>query len=152
MPTTASAAMRPAVSFITLAVGDVTASTAFYRALGLVPDRRSSAHVAFFQLNGVVLALWGRDDLIAEVGGPVASQSVVSHNVRSVAEIDGLLERVVAAGGVVRVPRGRTPWGGQRAWFADLDGHLWELVYNPGIHWDDRGGVWLDGPVEDVDG
>jgi len=145
MTAAAEPSMRHSLSFVTLAVRDVAASTAFYGMLGLQPNRRTGAQVAFFQLNGVVLALLGRDDLDRTVGGMGVPQAVLSHNVDRASDIGALLSRVVAAGGTVRVPQGPTSWGGQRAWFADLDGHLWELVFNPSIHRDELGGVWLDG-------
>ena len=73
-------------------------------------------------------------------------QAVLSHNVDSPEALDRLLARALAAGGQLRVPKGPTSWGGQRAWFSDPDGHLWELVHNPRIHRDGLGGVWLDPP------
>lgn len=137
----------PHVSFLTLAVADVARARRFYEALGLVADDRSRARYTFFQLNGLILALYGADDLAQMWGdgdpGPT-TRVAMSHNVTEVARIDAILAAVVSAGGRVCVPRGPTPWGGERAWFEDLDGHRWEVVYNPKLHRDAVGGSWLD--------
>ena len=136
----------PHLSFLTLAVADVARARAFYEALGLVAHPRSGAGYAFFQLNGLVLALYGEADLAAMwgEGHPGASTRVaLSHNVLEPSRIDAILAVVEQAGGRVCVPRGPTPWGGERAWFEDLDGHRWEVVYNPKMHRDALGGTWL---------
>jgi catechol 2,3-dioxygenase-like lactoylglutathione lyase family enzyme len=136
----------PTVSFITLAVADVARAAAFYEHLGLRRHEKSAETYAFFQLNGVVLALFGADHLPELWGGdPVgaAPRVALSHNVVEEAHISAILERVVQAGGQVCVPEGPTPWGGTRAWFADLDGHRWELVHNPRLLRDAVGGAWL---------
>lgn len=136
MISTAASSMRPSVSFIKLVLQDVGAFTGFYGALGL-------------RLNGLVLARCGAEDLGEVVVPSVRPQAVWSHNVDSASDIDALMARTVAAGGELRVPRGATPWGGQRAWFADLDGHLREAVHNPRVHRDAHGGVWLVGQEGD---
>lgn len=152
MPPPAPGPFAPSISFVTLAVADVPRATAFYRTLGLEPNPRSGDRWAFFQLNGVVLALLSPDDLSREWGAAAEAaagpRTALSHNVRSADLIDTILERVVAAGGTVCAPRGPTPWGGERAWFADPDGHRWEVVCNPRIHRDAHGGVWFDPPPE----
>src|SRR5690606_33616266 len=63
----------------------------------------------------------------------------LAHNLASEAEVDRLLAEVVAGGARLVRPARRAPWGGYSAYFADPDGHLWELAYNP--HAPD----WLDG-------
>ncbi len=142
-------AWSPTISFITLGVSDVARASQFYSALGWQADARSSPIVAFYQLNGVILSLYGREALAAEWGGvpgpPSPGAVMFSHNVESDEQIEPLLTRVTEAGGALLSGPRPTPWGGRRAWFADPDGHAWEIVYNPNIRRDANGGVWFRG-------
>jgi hypothetical protein len=99
-----------------------------------------------FQLNGVLLYLehWRpleRDDQPpGRLGGSAVS---FRHDVTEDPDIEAVLDRVKLAGGtVLRTPE-RTHSGGRHAWFADLDGHRWELAFNPTVQRDQHGGVWL---------
>lgn len=141
-----TAPFAPHVSFLTLAVSDVARARAFYEALGLPCHARSGPGYAFFQLNGIILALYGAEDLARTWGGEDTGTGptvALSHNVLDPGDIDRILAAVDRAGGRICVPRGPTPWGGERAWFADLDGHRWEVVYNPKLQRDAHGGAWL---------
>jgi len=82
-----------------------------------------------------VLGLYPREKLAEDIGLPVARLAgagvTLSHNVREKAEVARLFERAVAAGAdPLRAP-GDVFWGGYIAYFADLDGHIWELAHNP---------------------
>jgi len=137
---------EPHLSFLTLAVADVRRATRFYEALGLTVHPRSGTDYTFFQLNGLVLALYGAADLEALWGEGTTGdrpRTALSHNVSEPDRIDAILACVRSAGGQIRVPRGPTPWGGECAWFEDPDGHCWEVVYNPRLARDDHGGAWL---------
>ena len=139
--------MEPHLSFVTLAVADVARARAFYEGLGLVAARPSNPSVAFFQLSqGLVLALFGARDMAEDAGRPVGAPGAVAlaHNVRSEAEVLALLEQAQALGGQVTRAAGWAPWGVYRGYFADPDGHAWEIAYNPKVRWDQAGGVWLD--------
>ncbi len=132
--------MEPRVSFITLGVADLTRSTRFYcEVLGLTPRPSSMAQVSFFDMGDLCLALYSRSQLAADAGlsgeGAGFAGFSLAHNVASVEEVDALLRRVGRHADEFgcRVTRaGRTAdWGGYTGYFADPDGFLWEIVWNP---------------------
>ena len=123
----------PRLSVVTLGVADVERSTAFYRALGWQPSPASvPGEVTFFDTQGALLALWGRDALSADSGVRIAgANAALAVNLESAARVDAAFARVEAAGGqLVRAPHA-TEWGGYSGYFADLDGNLWEIAHNP---------------------
>ena len=127
--------MEPRISFVTLGVGDLERSTHFYREVLGLPQLASPSVVRFFEMGQIWLALYPRDLLAADAGVPAAGSGfsgfTLAHNVRSEAEVDGLLERVTAGGGQVIKPGHRADWGGYSGYFADPDGFLWEVAWNP---------------------
>ena len=139
--------METRISLITLGVANVAAARAFYERLGFVASPASQAEVAFFQLNGMALALYGRDPLASDVGlapGPPAFAGVtLAQNLRSPEEVDRTYAEAIAAGAGPRRPPQRAPWGGYVGYFADPDGHLWELAWNPAFPLDDVGNLTL---------
>jgi hypothetical protein len=127
--------MKPRISMITLGVRDVARAIDFYEnGLGL-PRMHSPPEVAFFTLNGSWLGLYGRADLAADAGveaeGEGFSGVALAHNVASEAEVDALLAQAEKAGGTIVRPARKTDWGGYAGYFADPDGHLWEVAHNP---------------------
>lgn len=134
-------------NLVTLGVADVAAATAFYRRLGWRPSSASTADVSFFDLNGVVLALFGRADLAADAGvpdGPTAFRGVaLAINLGSPEEVDATFADAVAAGAVLVKAGQRTEWGGYSGYFADPDSHLWEVAHNPFWPLDQSGRVVL---------
>ena len=92
--------------------------------------------------------LWGRDKLAADAGVGDAGERgfsgiALAHNVRSEAEVDSVIAAAVAAGATVTRPPGKTFYGGYAAYFADPDGHVWEIAYNPGFTLADDGTLVL---------
>jgi len=138
--------LAPHVAAISLTVRDVGRAAAFYEQLGLVADSRTDRHTAVFQLNGVLLYLehWRPLERADQPPGRLGGSAVsLRHDVTEDADIEAVLDRVRLAGGtVLRTPE-RTHSGGRHAWFSDLDGHRWELAYNPRVRRDQHGGVWL---------
>ena len=127
--------MEPRLSLVTLGVADVPRARAFYERLGFRPSGASKPDVAFFRAGGVVLALWSRTALAAELGladpGGGFAGVALAHNVRTREDVASVTEAWDAAGGhVVKAPAD-TFWGGHAAWLADPDGHVWEIVWNP---------------------
>lgn len=135
--------MEPRITVLTLAVQDLEKSVAFYRdglgwpTQGIVGQEIENGAVAFFDLpNGMKLALWPQEFLQNDTGlhidranNPTAF--TLGYNVNSADEVDAVLLHAVKAGAtVVQEPRTRS-WGGVTAYFQDVDGHLWEIVYNP---------------------
>ena len=127
-----------AISLITLGARDVPALTAFYRTIGFELSPASvDGDVSFFKTGGSILALWGVNDLRADAaaeGEPGAFRgSALAINVASEAAVDDALSSAVAAGATIARPATKTDWGGYNGYFADPEGNLWEIAYNP--HW-----------------
>jgi uncharacterized protein len=127
--------MEPRISFVTLGVADLERATRFYaEGLGL-PRLKSPSTVSFFELGKTWLALYPRHLLAADAGVTAEGSGfpgfALAHNVRSVPEADRLLQEVVRAGGRIVRPARQTEWGGYAGYFADPDGFLWEVAWNP---------------------
>lgn len=124
------------ITMITLGVADVAVSTAFYQRLGFRRSLASNDNVTFFHMNGTVLGLFGRDALAADAGRePTARQGFegvsLAHNLGSPEEVDAIWKFAVDCGAEpVKKPH-KVFWGGYSGYFADPDGHLWELAHNP---------------------
>jgi len=128
----------PAVtSLITLGVRDVAASTRFYQALGFELSPASvEGEVSFFRTAGARLALWGQEDLAADANAEKRTADgfrgvSLAINVETAAAVDDALRVAAAAGATIPRPAGATEWGGYNGYFADADGHLWEIAHNP---------------------
>jgi len=122
------------LSLITLGVADVARSRRFYEALGWRASGASEAEVAFFQIGGIGLSLWGRSELARDAQVPDGSGFggvAIAHNARSRAEVDAVLEEARVAGARILKPAHDTAWGGYVGYFTDPDGHLWEVAWNP---------------------
>ncbi len=134
--------MQPRITLITLAVDDLERAVVFYRdglglpTQGIVGTEFEHGAVAFFNLqSGLKLALWPRRSLAADSGLPLGPPSptgfVLAHNVGSVAEVDAVMAQAVRAGATLTKPAQATFYGGHAGYFQDLDGHLWEVAFNP---------------------
>jgi uncharacterized protein len=138
--------MKQSVSLITLGVTDYARAKAFYEAIGWSPAM-DVEDTAFFQANGVVLALWGRDKLAADMGipddGARWSGVALAHNVGSDGEVDRVIEDARANGAEITREPSPTFYGGYAGAFRDLDGHAWEVAHNPGFGLADDGSVAL---------
>ena len=125
------------VTLITLTVADIAKATRFYKSLGFAKSSESQDAVSFFRAGGVVLALWGREAQIQDANAGTLWDGnggiVVAQNVASAAEVDAVLAKAKAAGARILKPGTKTFWGGYNGYFADPDGHLWEIAHNP--HW-----------------
>ena len=128
--------MEPRISIVTLGVEDLPRAVAFYRnGLGL-PMINDGEGIAFFQLQGLRLALYPRgalaeDATVADQPRGSFSGITLAHNLRSPAEVDALLAQAVAVGGTIWKQAQKVFWGGYSGYFADPDGHLWEVAWNP---------------------
>ena len=140
--------MEPRLSLVTLGVSDVRRSRVFYEALGFKAGRASEESVTFFPAGGVVLALFGRSALAEDAtvadSKPGFSGVALAHNARSERDVDKALMEAVAAGAKLIKPAGKTFWGGYAGYFADPDGHLWEVAHNPYFRFDAEGRIVLD--------
>jgi len=141
--------MEPRVSLITLGVSDLERAQRFYEALGWTRAKASVAgEVAFYQAGGLALALWWRRNLaedarVAEAGEGFRGVAL-AHNVRTRDEVDQVLAEAAAAGGVVTKPAEDSPhFSGRTGYFADPDGHLWEVAWNPAFSLAEDGSLSL---------
>jgi hypothetical protein len=127
--------MEPRISFVTLGVTDLERATRFYAEGLRLPRLKSPPTVSFFELGKTWLALYPRHLLAADAGVPPGGSGfpgfALAHNVRSQAQADRLLEEASAAGGRIVKAAERTEWGGYAGYFADPDGFLWEVGWNP---------------------
>lgn len=127
--------MEARLSLVTLGVADIVRARRFYEALGFVASAHSQPSVTFFSAGGVVLSLFGRAELARDaevVDSPSGFSGIaLAHNCRSEAEVDQALSDAVAAGARLVKPAQKVFWGGYCGYFADPDGHLWEVAYNP---------------------
>lgn len=127
--------MEPRVSIVTLGVDDLDRAARFYEAMGLTRHAGITEGVAFYQMGGMILSLFPRGELAKDAGidpdGAGFSGIALAYNTRSEAEVDAVLEQAVEAGGTIVRPAGRAFWGGRTGYFADTEGHLWEVAHNP---------------------
>ncbi len=138
---------EPRITMVSLGVADVAASTAFYERLGWKKSPASQDEITFIKLNGTVLGLYSRSGLAADAGvedsKPGFSGVALVHNLRSEADVDDAFAHAVSCGAKpVKQPE-KVFWGGYSGYFADPDGHLWELAFNPFAALDEDGHMSL---------
>jgi catechol 2,3-dioxygenase-like lactoylglutathione lyase family enzyme len=126
------------ISLVTLGVNDLARSTAFYSDLGWALSSASTEDVSFFHTDGALLALFGAEDLVAETGTlaalvPGFRGVTLAINVASAEAVDAAVDEAVDAGATLVAPPHTAEWGGHIGYFADPDGHVWEVAYNPGF-------------------
>ena len=129
--------MEPRITLVTLGVSDLARSIRFYRdGLGL-PQRETPESVAFFEMRGMWLSLYAREALAEDATvspeGSGFRGFTLAHNVRSPEAVDLLLADAVAAGAALVKPGQKVFWGGYSGYFADPDGFLWEIAWNPDL-------------------
>ena len=140
--------MQPQISVITLGVNDLEKSLAFYRdglgwpTKGIVATELhdvisgAAGAIALFELqNGLQLSLYPRTELAKdanqEMSGKSPTEFSLGYLAKSKEEVDALLKQAKVAGATITdEPRNR-PWGIYSGYFQDLDGHLWEIIWNP---------------------
>ncbi|MEV7769762.1 VOC family protein [Microbacterium sp. NPDC086615] len=135
--------MQQRMTLVTLGVGDLDRAISFYSHLGWAPHETSvEGEVAFFDLGGMMLALWDRRKLADDSGVPDGGGwggVTLAHNVRASEEVDAILGAAVAVGARLARAGAATPWGGYSGVFVDPDGHPWEVAVNPGWPLDEDG-------------
>lgn len=136
--------MIPRITVLTLGVRDLQASLAFYRdglgfhTPGVIGAEFEHGAVVFIDLEGGMrLALWPAASLAHDTGVPLQEAGVprisLGHNVRTREEVDAVMALAQRAGAAVVKPPAQTFWGGYAGYFADPDGYLWEVVWNPDL-------------------
>jgi predicted lactoylglutathione lyase len=126
--------MEQRLSLVTLGVDDLKRSIGFYEKLGWKRANQNE-EVAFFQLGGIILALWSWKSLAEDAKIPAEGSGfrrcALAYNARSRADADTVLAEAKAAGAKILKPAKETPWGGYSGYFADPDDHIWEVAHNP---------------------
>jgi catechol 2,3-dioxygenase-like lactoylglutathione lyase family enzyme len=134
------------LSLVTLGVRDLARARAFYEALGWKTGAKPEDDVVFFQAGGMIVALWGRDQLAEDSGVEDAGGwggVTFAYNVRSPEEVDEVIAEAERAGARIARQGGKTFWGGYSGVFVDPDGHPWEVAHNPSWTIEDDGSVTL---------
>jgi len=128
------ASMEQRVSLITLGVDHLDRARRFYEdGLGWTP-KAAPEGVVFYQLPGIAFALFGRTDLAEDARHSVDgrfSGITIAINQRTEADVDAVLAQAEAAGATILKPAEKVFWGGYSGYFADPDGHVWEVALNP---------------------
>jgi uncharacterized protein len=138
--------VKQSLSLVTLGVAHYHRAKAFYEALGWT-TALDVQETSFFAANGVVVVLWGRDKLAADMGlsddGARFGGIALAHNVSSREEVHGVIEQARANGAEIAREPAQTFYGGYAGVFRDLDGHAWEVAHNPGFGLEESGSVIL---------
>jgi catechol 2,3-dioxygenase-like lactoylglutathione lyase family enzyme len=138
--------MQPRINVITLGVEDFQRSLAFYKN-GLGWTSKVHNDVAFFQLNGIVFALYPRDKLAEDATVPAKGSGftgiTIAYCGRNENEVDEVLALAEKHGAKIVKPAQNVFWGGYSGYFADPDGYLWEVAFNPMWTLDKKGNVRL---------
>jgi hypothetical protein len=140
--------MQQKLHLITLGAADFDRALHFYRdGLGWKPSSASQDDVAFFPMGGVVFALYPREKLAEDAAvspqGSGFGGVTLAYNTRSREEVDAILLAVQGVGGKVTKPASDVFWGGYNGYFADPDGYLWEVAWNPFFEFDEADNLKL---------
>lgn len=141
--------MDQRLTMVTLGVGNVPRARAFYEGLGFKAANFESDQVAFFQMGATILGLYGRQALADDAGIPNSqpgfSGIALAWNARSEAEVDTTMDFAISRGARLVKSAEHVFWGGYSGYFADPDGYLWEVAYNPLWPLDEKGVMQLPG-------
>ena len=137
------------LSIVTLGVADLARARAFYEALGWSATANSSDEIVWFATADSALGLYPRDEMAADAGLAPGRPGefggvILGLNVESEALVDSVLDDAVAAGATLIAAPVRAEWGGYRGYFADPDGHPWEVLYHPYMAFDAEGSLRFD--------
>ena len=143
--------MEPRISIITLGVASLDRSVQFYRdGLGFPTRYADGGPIAFFQTGGTRLALFPREHLAADIAPDLApghggfSGITLAHNTRTKEEVAAVLTKAAAAGATILKTAQDVSWGGHSGYFADPDGHIWEVAWAPMFEFGPDGALLID--------
>ena len=127
--------MKGKISLVTLGVTDFARATRFYEALGFKRYPFDAQGVAFYELDGSWLSLYPREALADDAGVAPAGVGfrgiTLAHNVAERGDVDTTLAEAERAGARIVKVASDAFWGGRSGYFADPDGFLWEIAWNP---------------------
>lgn len=135
--------MKAKIHIVTIGTKNFAAMLAFYRDGLAWPVKVSSGgEIAFFTLSGLVLAIcnWNvlQDDAGICLHGATPAHITLAQNVGSEAEVDEAFQQAEKAGAKIAKPPQKASWGGYSGYFADPDGNLWEVAWNPFFPFDEN--------------
>lgn len=141
--------MEHRLHIVTLGVSDLKRAEKFYsEGLGCKKSAMSQETITFFQLESVVLALYPKhllaEDAAITMNSSGYSPFTLACNATNEADVDELLQKAVAAGAKLIKSAQKVFWGGYSGYFADPDGFLWEVAYNPFLTFDNNHNLVLD--------
>jgi uncharacterized protein len=126
--------MEQRLSVVTIGVENLERARRFYENLGWSAEF-ADENIVFFQLDGLIFALFGRRELAEDMGTVEPHLSggfALAYNVRERTDVDTILTTLaVTAGATILQPAREASWGGYTGYFVDLDGHPWEIAWNP---------------------
>ncbi len=128
--------MEQRVSMITLGVADLRRAIDFYETVVGWKAAPGPPEIAFFDLGGLVFSLYPLEALAKDMNGPAVTGTggrtfALAYNARSKEEVDAIFARLKGKGATILKEPEDVFWGGYSGYFADPDGHAWEVAYNP---------------------
>lgn len=142
--------VRGHVTMITLGVADLERATRFYQDIGFQRSAASQPSISFMISSTIVVGLFPIDglskDANVDVGRPGQGAVAIAQNRSTEAEVDHVMVRARKAGAAIVKQAQKVFWGGYSGYFADPDGHLWEVAHNPFAELDIDGRMSLPGP------
>jgi len=139
--------MEQRISIVTLGVSNLDRSREFYERLGWRRSAAGGEGIVFFQAGGMALALYPREKLAEDANVATDGQGfggvTLAYNGRIREEVDSVLAEAQAAGAKILKPAQEAFWGGYSGYFADPDGFLWEVAWNPFFAIEENGAIRL---------
>ena len=139
--------MEQRISMITLGMRDLERARAFYEALGFQEAKASTDTVVFYDMGGFALGLYGWDALAEDAAVSAEGEGfrgvALAYNVRMRDDVAKVLKHAEAAGATIVKQAEDVFWGGHSGYFADPEGHLWEVAWNPHTQLDEDGGFYV---------
>lgn len=138
--------MEQRLTIITLGVSDIKESEKFYSGvLGWKKTETSNENIIFYNLNGIQFALYPKNKLAEDANiepeGSGLGAFTLAHNLRSIDEVDALFKYLKDLKVKILKEPQKVFWGGYSGYFADPDGYLWEIAYNPYLELDEKGNI-----------
>ena len=142
------------LTIVTLGVSDLERSARFYADLGWEQRGNLADGIVWFRTSGSWVGLYPYDELATDTRVDAVSQDdqpvfrgiTLAINLGSEDAVDLAFARVHEVGGRIVKPAEHTPWGGYSGYFADPNGHLWEIAHAPMFHPDEHGRIEIGSP------
>ena len=139
--------MEQRLSIVTLGVADLARSRQFYERLGWRRSMAKTEGIVFFQTGGMAVALYPREELAKDANAAGESRGfagmTLAYNTRTREEVDRVLSEAKSAGATIVKEAKDAFWGGYSGYFADPDGFLWEVAWNPFFEIGENGAIQL---------